>query len=97
MDPKNRDSKILDWLKQMSKSMHSIQHTVEGLEGRFDDLDRKLNLRMDLHDERIDALSEAIQALLKGMKSLRAQQMADRTKFEKEIQKIKHDIRELMH
>ncbi len=97
METKDRESKIFEWLKQMSKTIHSIQHIVEGFEHRFDQLERKLNLRMDMHDERIDALSEAIQALLKGMRNIRAQQFADKTKFEKEIQKIKQEIRELMH
>lgn len=97
MNTDEKITKIFQWIKELSKTTTSIQRTVEKHDKRLEDIERKMSLRMDIHDERIDALSDAIQSLLKGMRSLRAMQFEERERVQKQIQKIREEIRELLH
>src|SRR5262245_25321179 len=100
METKDQFQKIIEWLKQINKTTASkkdVYDVQDKLTDQVQLLERKLNLRIDSVDERFDALSEAVQALLKAIRTVRVEQYSDRTRFQKEIQKMKQEIRELMH
>jgi predicted nucleic acid-binding Zn-ribbon protein len=100
METKEQFQKILEWLRQISRTTASVKD-LQGVQDRLSYqislLEKKMNIRIDALDERMDALSDAVQALLKAMRGIRVEQYQDRTRFQKEIQKIRQEIRELMH
>jgi len=100
MEAKDQFQKILEWMKQISRTTASkkdVYEVQDKLTDQIQFLEKKLNLRIDALDERFDALSEAVQALLKAIRRIRVDQYTDRTNFQKEIQKMKQEIRALMH
>jgi len=91
MDTTKQFQKILDWMKQTSRNVSStkkelvdriksVKSQIEGVESRL--------------TERLDAHSGALQALLKGMQNLRLEQHNNKIRFDKEIEKIKLEIRQ---
>jgi hypothetical protein len=51
MDTKEQFQKILEWMKEINRSVSSVKKEVSGIEGRL--------------NERLDTLSEGLQVLLK--------------------------------
>lgn len=97
MDEKAQFQKILEWLKQINRSVGNLQDGQDKLSNQVSFFEKKMNLRIDGLDERVDALSDAIQAMLKAVRGVRVDQFNDRSRFAKEIQKIRQEIRELTH
>ncbi len=100
MDQNEKDAKIFDWLKQMSKSLQILQngqekiiHRMTSISQRMDSMDQ----RMDLFDDRMENFEKGLQALLKSMQALRKEQITDRTHHKKEIRDIKEQLRVLQH
>ena len=97
MDQKEQFQKILEWMRQINRSLASQSDNQDKMNHQLELMEKKLNIRIDALDERFDSLFEAIQALLKAMRGLRVDQSSEKKRFERVIQKIRQEIRELMH
>lgn len=96
METKDQFRKILEWMRQINRTISTMSSTM-ATKAELNTGLQRLNMRIDGLEERMDLFFEALQPLLKAVRRIRIEQYQDRDRFQREIQKIKQEIRQLMH